>query len=974
MSAREPSERTAAPRLVVVGHGMAAHRLCHALARAGAPHAVTVVGDEAAYDRVHLSDAFAPARAGATAADCVESLALEPLPERVATLRDRVTRIDREGRRILLERGTELAYDALVLATGSAPFVPPIPGREREGVYVYRTVEDVVAIAEAAGRARRAAVIGGGLLGLEAARALLDAGLETHVIERAPRLMPRQLDGPGASVLRREVEALGVTVHTGAQVSGILGDARCEAVMLGERALPVDLVVIAAGIRPRDGLAAAAGLPLGPRGGVAVNRRLESADPTVFAVGEVAALEGRCWGLVEPAYAMADALAARLAGDASREVEARLPPTQLKLLGVDVASVGAHPEEREGAPEVVWHDVRAGVYARLVLAEDARQLVGAVLVGDVSALPRLAHYERSGELLPDDVASLVVPGERSAGDAGLPEGALVCSCNGVSRAALRDAVAGGARSMAELKDATTCGTGCGGCVPLATTLLRQDLADLGESAPTRLCPHFAHSRQDLFTIIQVRGIRDFSTLLREHGEGSEGCEICKPAVASIFASTSPAPILREHALLQDTNDRFLANIQRQGLYSVVPRVPGGEITPEKLIALGSVAARFGLYTKITGAQRVDLFGARLEQLPDIWEALVDAGFESGHAYAKALRTVKSCVGTSWCRYGVGDSTGLAIRLETRYRGLRAPHKLKGAASGCVRECAEAQSKDFGVIATEKGWNLFVGGNGGARPRHAELLASDIDEETVVRYLDRFLAYYIRSADKLTRTARWIEGLEGGIDHVREVVVEDRLGLGAELEAQMASMVEGYQCEWRAVVEDPAQRAAFRHFANSDASDDRVFTIRERDQDRPADWTERRPEKVSLPLVGSRWVDVGAPVDFPEGGSATVQIDGVQLAVHHFASRGTWYATQAMCPHRGDMVLGRGMLADVGGTPKVVCPMHKKGFALETGEEIGGEHTLATFPVRITAGRVLVEVPSSAALRSALCAGHAEAAE
>jgi len=433
-------------------------------------------------------------------------------------------------------------------------------------------------------------------------------------------------------------------------------------------------------------------------------------------------------------------------------------------------------------------------------------------------------------------------------------------------------------------------------------------------------------------------------------------------------------ILDRHAALQDTNDKFLANLQRKGLYSVVPRIPGGEVTPRQLIVIGEVAQRYGLYTKITGGQRIDLFGARLEQLPSIWEALVDAGFESGHAYGKAVRTVKSCVGSTWCRFGVQDSVGLAIRIEHRYKGIRAPHKLKGAVSGCVRECAEAQSKDFGVIATEKGYNLYVCGNGGTRPRHADLLAADLDEATLIRMIDRFLIFYIRTADKLTRTSTWLGQLEGGLEHLRDVIVRDSLGLGEELERQMQALVDSYQCEWAAVVRDPAKRARFRAFANSDAVDDTITWVEERGQARPADWPRaaaadsgpdvllsalaRRPRPATPP----RWVEVARLADVPLDGGVAVRHGDVQLAVFRHGAAGTLYATQQMCPHKHDMVLSRGLLGEAGGEPKVACPQHKKTFSLRTGACLTGDvPALRTFPVRTDGDRVLVELPPPEAL-------------
>ncbi|MGL5829415.1 MAG: nitrite reductase (NAD(P)H), partial [Angustibacter sp.] len=393
---------------------------------------------------------------------------------------------------------------------------------------------------------------------------------------------------------------------------------------------------------------------------------------------------------------------------------------------------------------------------------------------------------------------------------------------------------------------TKAGTSCGSCVNLVKQLLTTELTKAGLEVSTALCEHFSLSRAELFDIIRVRGLRSFSEVVAQHGTG-RGCDICKPVVASILASQGKGHVLDgENAALQDTNDHVMANLQKDGSYSVVPRIPGGEVTPAGLIAIGEVARDFGLYTKITGGQRIDLFGARIEQLPKIWRRLVDAGFESGHAYGKSLRTVKSCVGSTWCRFGVQDSVGLAIALELRYRGLRAPHKIKLGVSGCARECAEARGKDVGVIATDNGWNLYVGGNGGFTPRHAELLAEDLDTETLVRMIDRFLQYYVRTADRLQRTAPWIESLDGGLDHVRDVVINDSLGLGAELETAMEEHVAGYEDEWRVALEDPSKLARFASFVNAPAAPDPDLAyVMERGQPRPATPDERADASVLI---------------------------------------------------------------------------------------------------------------------------------
>ena len=712
-----------------------------------------------------------------------------------------------------------------------------MPGRDLPGCFVYRTLDDLDAITAAAARAvgsraagrRSAVVVGGGLLGLEAARALRALGLSPQVVEIAPRLMPVQVDDGGGALLRRLVEAQGVAVRCGVSVTAI-GEQRGRLVgrLSDGVELDADLVVFSAGIRPADALARAAGLPLGERGGVLVDARCRTGDEHVWAVGECAALEGRTYGLVAPGYAMAEVVADRLLGGDAVTTPADLDTsTRLKMLGVDVASFGDAHATAPGALEVVVDDPVAGTYAKVVVGHDARTLLGGVLVGDASRYASLRALV--GAALPADPVALIAPGGVELGTEALPDTAQVCTCNAVTKGALCAAIRAGAHDVAALKAGTRAGTSCGSCVPLLRTLL----AGAGVEVPTALCEHFGFSRAELFEILAGSGIRTFSELVQRHGTG-RGCEVCKPAVASILASLGAGHVLAgEQAALQDTNDHFLANLQRGGTYSVVPRIPGGEVTPAGLITIGEVARDFGLYTKITGGQRIDLFGARVEQLPAIWRRLVDAGFESGHAYGKALRTVKSCVGTTWCRYGQQDSVGLAVELELRYRGLRAPHKIKAAVSGCARECAEARSKDFGIIATESGWNLYVGGNGGFTPRHADLLVSDVDTATLIRIVDRFLVFYIRTADRLQRTARWIEAMDGGLDHLRAVVVDDDLGICADLEAAMDSHVEGYADEWRGVLDDPEKLARFVSFVNApDAPDPTISFGTERGQPVP----------------------------------------------------------------------------------------------------------------------------------------------
>ncbi len=627
------------------------------------------------------------------------------------------------------------------------------------------------------------------------------------------------------------------------------GAAKAMAVAEGPD-LPADVVVFATGVRPRDELARAAELEIGERGGVVVDEACRTSVPGVWAIGEVACIEGRVWGLVAPGYTMAEIVADRLLGG-----EATFPgadtSTKLKLLGVDVASFGDAFGTSEGALDIVYADPIAGVYKKLVLSDDARTLLGGILVGDASAYSGLRPMV--GRELGADPAAFLLPEGSGPVKLELPDDAPVCSCNNVSAGTIRCAVRDeGCSDIKSVCGKTKAGTSCGSCLPIVKNLLNTELTKAGVEVSKALCEHFALSRAELFDVVRVTELRTFSEIVERHGTG-RGCDICKPVVASILASLDPAGhvLEGERATLQDTNDHVMANMQKDGTYSVVPRIPGGEITPEGLITIGEVARDFGLYTKITGGQRVDLFGARIEQLPAIWKRLVDAGFESGHAYGKALRTVKSCVGSTWCRYGVQDSVGMAIALELRYRGLRSPHKLKLGVSGCARECAEARGKDVGVIATEKGWNLYVGGNGGMTPRHAELLASDLSDEELFQAIDRFLMYYVRTGDRLQRTSVWINDIEGGLDHVRDVVLNDSLGIAADLDAAMAKHVDAYVDEWRATLNDPDKLARFVSFVNApDQPDADLRYVVERNQPRPATPAERGQLEPVL-LAGPR---------------------------------------------------------------------------------------------------------------------------
>jgi nitrite reductase (NADH) large subunit len=825
--------------IIVVGNGMVGYKFCEKLVEKNlnSLYNVVVFGEEPrpAYDRVHLSEYFS----GKTADD----LLMAPrnwYSDNGITLytNDKVISIDRTNQSIVTSSGQALSYDKLVLATGSSCFVPPIPGIDKKGVILYRTIEDLEEIKSYASKCSKGAVIGGGLLGLEAAKALMDLGIETHVIEFAARLMPRQLDAGGSTILKNKIESLGITVHLDKNTKFIKGEESVGGMAFcDESSLDVEMIVVSAGIKPRDELAKEAGLETGPRGGVVVNDTMETSDKNIYAIGEVALHKNMIYGLVAPGYEMADVVVSQLLGDSKTFPEFDMS-TKLKLIGVEVASFGDPFCQQTEFDSVVYEDKVKGIYKRINISKDGKYLLGGILVGDAKDYNMLLQTSKNSIILPPSPEDLILGsrgGESSLdGVSSLPDEALICSCEGITKGDICNAVTyNELTDVNGIKKCTKAGTGCGGCVPMLNDILTATLKSAGKEVQKTLCEHFAYSRQELYDIVKSTNTSSYDELLDKFGKG-HGCEVCKPAVASILASVFNDMILKQPTI-QDTNDRFLANIQRGGTYSVVPRVAGGEITADKLIVLGVVAKKYDLYCKITGGQRIDLFGAKINDLPKIWEELIEAGFESGHAYGKALRTVKSCVGSTWCRFGVQDSVTFAIEIEERYKGLRAPHKLKSAVSGCVRECAEAQSKDFGIIATDKGWNLYICGNGGAKPQHAKLLASDIDSATCIKLIDRFLMFYIKTAEPLTRTATWLNKLDGGMEYLKDVILNDSLGLCEQLEQEMQQLVDVYKCEWKDVVEDPEKRKKFSHFANSDEPDPSIAFTPVRGQKVPVEW-------------------------------------------------------------------------------------------------------------------------------------------
>lgn len=836
-------------KIAVIGNGMVGHRFIEDLLDKAPSDQfeITVFCEEPrkAYDRVHLSSYFSHHTAEEL------SLVREGYYEKHGVkvlVGERAITINRQDKLIHSNTGRSIYYDKLVMATGSYPWIPSIKGADTQDCFVYRTIEDLNAIEACARRSKRGAVVGGGLLGLEAAGALKNLGVETHVIEFAPMLMAEQLDQMGGEQLRSKIERLGVQVHTSKNTLEIVqkgNDARKTMLFADGSALEIDFIVFSTGIRAQDKLAAQCGLEIAaPRGGIAINNHCQTSDPDVYAIGECASWNKQIFGLVAPGYKMAQVAVDNLLGNKSHFTGADMS-AKLKLLGVDVGGIGDTHGRTPNTRSYVYLDENKEVYKRLIVSEDNKALLGAVLVGDTSDYGNLLQLVLNDIELPENPDTLILPSyanspKSALGVDKLPDTAQICSCFDVTKGDLVKAINKGCHTVAALKAETKAGTGCGGCIPLVTQVLNAELAKAGIETNNNLCEHFAFSRQELYHLIRVEGIKSFEQLLHKYGKGY-GCEVCKPTVGSLLASCWNNYILEpELTPLQDTNDNFLGNIQKDGTYSVIPRSAGGEITPEGLMEIGRISREYNLYTKITGSQRIGMFGAQKDDLPEIWRQLINAGFETGHAYAKALRMAKTCVGSTWCRYGVGDSVGFGVELENRYKGIRTPHKMKFGVSGCTRECAEAQGKDVGIIATEKGWNLYVCGNGGMKPRHADLLAADLDRETVITYLDRFMMFYIRTADKLNRTSVWLENLEGGIDYLRSVIIDDKLNLNAQLESELARLREKVICEWRETVDSPEAQVRFRHFINSTLRDPNVQIVSEREQHRPATPYERIP--------------------------------------------------------------------------------------------------------------------------------------
>eukprot|EP00403_Amphidinium_massartii_P032789 CAMPEP_0178435172 /NCGR_PEP_ID=MMETSP0689_2-20121128/33794_1 /TAXON_ID=160604 /ORGANISM="Amphidinium massartii, Strain CS-259" /LENGTH=1070 /DNA_ID=CAMNT_0020057243 /DNA_START=47 /DNA_END=3259 /DNA_ORIENTATION=+ len=1031
--------------VVVIGHGPIGHSFIEKLVEREAGFDITVICEEPrpAYNRVMLTQYFLDLDGAQHDQMKLSYWSEEDLKSKgVKLVYGRATSIDRENKSVSFSKvahggsspdaeGDAVKYDSLVLCTGSFCFVPPTPGfvlpekknpewpddpaSRPEGVFVYRTIEDLEAlIAAAKNGAKKAAVIGGGLLGLEAAKAVYDLKMESHVVEMAPYLMPTQLNEGAGRALERKISNLGINVHSGAKIQEAVLDESGKVKGLkfipnGEMdpiVLDVDMVVVSCGVRPRDELARGCGLEVGGRGGVKVDSGLKSSDPNIYALGEVASIGGVfCYGLWAPGVDQADALVQNLVdGEGSACYEKSDLSTKLKLLGVDVASFGSDESfwfkrKFDGKdPDVVNIECSSaldGSYRRLCFTKDGSKLVGGVLVGDAKDYPKLLQLCKKGDLGGSDPESLAFrrppPGQgvvaNDGGDGtGIAEDDVICTCLNVSKGDIVKAIKDkDCMTVPQLKKCTKAGTGCGGCctpVGEVPKVLNATLKMLGKEVKAGICGCFPYTRQELFDIVRVKEIKTFEDAVEKAAKGGAGCELCKPVLASIMANIWNDNVLTKgRDQIQDTNDQFLANIQKTGTYSVIPRCAGGDITPDELIAIGSTAKKFGLWTKVTGAQRLGMYGAPVHQLPAIFKDLVDAGLESGHAYGKALRTVKSCVGSTWCRYGQQDSVSMACTLENRYKGLRAPHKIKMAVSGCLRECAEAQGKDVGCIATNNGYNLYLCGNGGAKPRHAQLFATSIDEETCLKYIDRFLMFYCSTAKHLQRTAPWLEELPGGIEYLKKVVIDDTLGICADLEALMKRNMEAYKCEWKEVVYDEELQKKFQQFSNTNDTLDteQLEYVDMRKQRHPA--TYDLPD-IKGPALYSKekaddswqWYPAGKAQDFPRAGGLAMKHGDAEVAVFNLSHRADdaekWFATQNLCPFKQVRVISRGLVGEpASGAITIADPVYKTVYDLRTGQGITSpDLNLSTFQTRVTAeGVVEVKLPAPADYSAALTA-------
>jgi len=751
-------------KLVVVGNGMAGVACVEQILRHAAAFDITIVGDETHvnYNRVLLSSVLAGERSP-------DEIVLNPLDwyrQHNISLRvgTRVTDVDAARRTISDDGGAITAFDVLVLATGSSAWMPSIPGLDKNGVFVFRTLDDTRALLGRAGAGVKAVVIGGGLLGLEAARGLQVQGCEVTVVHLMDTLMERQLDPAGGTYLRDKIEALGVQVLLGRRTQALLGGRDVTGVEFSDGSrIDADLVVVAAGIRPNVDLGRKAGLTVNR--GIVVNDYMETSHPDIFAVGECVEHNGVCYGLVAPLLEQAKVLAATISGHRGPTYAGSVQAAKLKIMGVDVFSAGAW-EDGPGASPVRFEDPALGVYKKVVLRDG--RLSGVILVGDTSDSHRYMDWLRTGADLATHRRQLLFP--PPAADTGLDvaqmaDSATVCGCVGVTKGAIIGAIhQQGINTLSQLKEATRASTGCGSCTSLCQELLKAVAPEFEEEAPKVLCGCVPFAQENLREILRSQRLRSVQEVLDIYGDG-RGCEICKPAL-SYMLDMLWCGDHDEDRSARFINDRVHANIQKDGSFSVIPRIRGGVTTPDELRRIADVADKYRVrMVKITGGQRIDLLGIRKEDLPNVW---ADLGMPSGQAYTKGVRMVKTCVGTDFCRFGTQDSTAAGIEMERRFEQLFTPHKVKMAAVGCPRNCAEATVKDIGLIGIDGGWQVVVGGAAGKSVRRADLLITVETTDAALDAAELFFQYYREHANYLERTYDFVE--RAGIDKVRKETV------------------------------------------------------------------------------------------------------------------------------------------------------------------------------------------------------------
>jgi nitrite reductase (NADH) large subunit len=790
-------------RLVVIGNGMAGARTVEEILDRGGPgrFTITVLGEEpyGNYNRILLSNVLS----GHEDETGIFLNSLSWYADHGVELRAgvRVNRIDRSAKLVHAGDGSATRYDKLVIATGSRPFVPPIDGLHNprrgfhQGVFTFRTLDDTRRMVRYARDHERAVVIGGGLLGLEAARGLQTHRVHVTLVHAAGHLMNAQLDAQGGAVLKRSVERLGIAVELNARTEAVLGRDEVTGVLLaGGRTIPCDMVVVAAGVRPCTEVAQLSGLPV-ERAIVVDDQLRVLGEPDIYAVGECAQHRGQTYGLVAPLWEQAKVLADHVTGkNLKAAYHGSRTATKLKVAGVDVAAMGITAPEREDDEFVVFSEPGQGVYKSVIIRDD--RLIGATLLGDVGRAGFLMQAFDRGLPLPEERIRLLFdlggpPADVSA--AGLDDSAQVCNCNGVSKATLVSAARGGAKTVTGVMGATRAGQGCGSCKPLVAQIVEWAAGGETEQDPSAgwYVPGVPMGKPELMAAIRARQLKSVSAVFDALAGGRDDAR-SKMGLVSLLRMMWGEEYIDERDA-RFVNDRVHANIQKDGTFSVVPQMKGGCTTPAQLRRIADVAERYAVpLLKLTGGQRIDLLGIRKEDLPKVW---ADLGMPSGYAYGKSFRTVKTCVGSDYCRFGVGDSTTLGTAIETRFQGLESPAKMKLAVTGCPRNCAEAYVKDLGVVAVDGGrWEIYIGGAAGAHVRKGDLLATVGSPAEVVTLTGRFLQYYRENANWLERTYAFVPRV--GIERIRAIIVDDSDSIAAGLDARMQASVDGYRDPWR----------------------------------------------------------------------------------------------------------------------------------------------------------------------------------